>query len=65
MSDGPTFRWEEQAVDNKRVRVDVVGSELLDQTLGLVQGQEFGQKHADKGRLVLYVRAVSGGCSST
>lgn len=43
-----------QLVDDDVVCVDVALGQLLDQPLGLVQGQEFGDAHADERRLLLF-----------
>lgn len=43
-----------QLVDDDVVCVDAALGQLLDQTLCLVQGQELGDAHTDKRRLLLF-----------
>lgn len=46
-----------QLVNDNVVCVDAALGQLLDQTLGLVQGQKLGDAHADERRLLLFARA--------
>lgn len=55
-----TFLRENELINHDVVRINLVLCELLNQSLGFVERQEFGDADADKGGLVLSSR----GCVS-
>jgi len=54
---------EQELVDHNVVGVDVVGSQLLNHTLRLVQGQELGDAHTDERGLVGILELVVDFCN--